>query len=77
MISSLVPLDEIFQIKRDVPLLQITAPPKLMGDIAGDILRPFFSSVEADDPDRVVIYCPSSISMMTASRSTRPTSVSR
>jgi hypothetical protein len=55
VIPPLVPLDKCFEIKRDVAKLQITAPAQLVGNIARDVLGPFFRGVETDHPDRILV----------------------
>ena len=37
------------------PPHHFAALPQLFGDVSGDIARPAFSGVEADDPDRICI----------------------
>ena len=55
MIAAFVAIDEILQEERNVALLQIATPAQLLGDIAGNVLRPFFGGVEGDDADRAFI----------------------
>jgi hypothetical protein len=54
-VTAFVTIGEIQQEERNIALLQIAAPPELMGNIDGDVFRPVFGGVEGDDADRAVI----------------------
>lgn len=55
MVSTFVSLDEFFKVERHVAELQIAPAAQFVGDIARDILGPFFGGVEADNPDGVLV----------------------
>lgn len=54
-IAAFVPVSEALKTRRYVSVLQVAAPAELVCDICGDVLRPPFGGIEADDPLRVVI----------------------
>jgi hypothetical protein len=45
VITAFVAVDELLQEERNVRLLQVAAPPQLLGDIGGYVLRPVFRRV--------------------------------
>ena len=53
--SAFVAIDEVLQEERNVTLLQVAAPAQLLGDVGGNVLRPFFGGIEADHANRVFI----------------------
>jgi hypothetical protein len=53
-IAAFVAIDEILQEERNIALLQIAALAQIVGDIGGNVLRPFRGG-EGDDADRVFI----------------------
>jgi hypothetical protein len=76
VITAFVSVDEFLEEKWHVAQLQITAPAQLMRNVCRDILRPFLSGVERDDPNRAFVLT-SIRSRMTVSRSAVSASISR
>jgi hypothetical protein len=50
-----IPVREILKIEGDIAHLQIAAPPKLMGDVDGYVLRPMFGGIESDDANWLAV----------------------
>ena len=79
-IPALIAIDEVLQKERNVALLQIAAPPQLLGDIGGNVLRAFLGSIEPDQVNWIFILtgqrvdndASSSAARSSASRQTRP-----
>jgi hypothetical protein len=55
MVAIFVPINECLQACWHFRRLKVTAPTNFIGDILGDIARPAFDGIEADDADRVVV----------------------
>jgi hypothetical protein len=55
VVPTLITVREILKIEGDIPHLQIAAPPKLMGDVDGYVLRPTFGGIESDDADWIAV----------------------
>src|SRR4051812_38793231 len=53
--AALMAIDKALEEGGHIAQLQIASPAELVGDVAGNILRPFLGGVEADYADRVFV----------------------